>query len=67
MNNNTKNNENKMKYNSEYNKKHYRNIALRYNSDFYNQIEQFCIAHEISKQELIKRALTAYMDTHDYD
>ena len=59
--------ENKIKYNIEYNKRKYKQMKFNFKPEFVESIEQFCSAHNMNKTDLVKNAVTEYMEKHEFD
>ena len=67
MDKNSESYERKKKYNAEYNKRTYKKITFSFKPEFSDEIDRFCIAHNMNKTELAKNALTEYMEKHEFD
>lgn len=55
---------NKSAYDKQYNKEHYKQIAIRINPEDWKMIDDYCCETGCSKADLIVKACAAWIDTH---
>ena len=54
--------EKEKKYNREYDKTHYKMYGLKADFELSDKIEDYCISHEITKSDLLRRSVLYVID-----